>query len=79
MFIFLVNADDSDKTEEDAGTICMEDRLRSSGLLGNVDDLTRESFPRIPPVISLKSTTLKDDHLWLEAKIPEKKVCFLNG
>eukprot|EP00268_Persea_americana_P056369 TRINITY_DN6642_c0_g1_i2.p1 TRINITY_DN6642_c0_g1~~TRINITY_DN6642_c0_g1_i2.p1 ORF type:complete len:638 (-),score=171.77 TRINITY_DN6642_c0_g1_i2:575-2488(-) len=66
--------DDSDKTEEDAGTICMEDRLRSSGLLGNVDDLTRESFPRIPPGISLKSTTLKDNHLWLEAKILEKKI-----
>lgn len=76
MSIFVVNADDLDKAEEDAGKICMEDRLRSLGLLGNKDDLGRESFPEIPPGISLKSTTFKDDHLWVEANISEKKVCF---
>ncbi|CAA3010814.1 Hypothetical predicted protein [Olea europaea subsp. europaea] len=34
---YVANKDDADKVDVDAGTLCMEDKLRSLEILGNID------------------------------------------
>ena len=62
-----VCADDAVEMEVDSVAICMEDRLRSLGLLSEADDITSKS--------TQSSTTLKGINL--EAFTPQKKVCLL--
>ncbi|KAL2470301.1 transducin family protein/WD-40 repeat family protein [Abeliophyllum distichum] len=59
----VANKDDADKVHVDAGTLCMEDQLRSLGILGNID-----------PTLSsmLDSKILKGINI--EASMPLKKV-----
>lgn len=59
----LANKEDVDKIDVDTGTLCMEDKLRSLGMLGNIDS-TLSSI--------LDSKMLKG--IDLEATVPLKKV-----
>ncbi|XP_010247963.1 PREDICTED: WD repeat-containing protein 43 isoform X2 [Nelumbo nucifera] len=61
---------EKEKVAADTVTICIEDRLRSLGILTNEADVTRESFPQINS--SLNFTMFSD--AYLEANIPQKKI-----
>ncbi|XP_058082899.1 uncharacterized protein LOC131230891 isoform X2 [Magnolia sinica] len=52
--------DDREKVEEDPATICMEDRLRSLGILAKEEDLGKENYLEI--------------HRLVEANMPTKKI-----
>lgn len=60
-------ADDTVEVEADSEMVCMEERLRSLGILSGKDD------PRLN--LALKSTLFDD--IDLEANMPEKKVSLL--
>lgn len=62
----LVHADDLESVEASNETSCLEEQLRSLGLLDNKDDLTSNSM--------LNSTKFKG--ISLEENMPPKKVCF---
>jgi hypothetical protein len=63
----LVCADDMVELEVDTEISCLEDRLRSLGILSSGDDLTLG--------LTANSTTLKG--IDLEADMPQKKVCLI--
>lgn len=63
----LVCADDMVELEVDTETSCLEDRLRSLGILSSGDDLTLG--------LTVNSATLKG--IDLEADMPQKKVCLI--
>ena len=60
----LVCAEDMEELEVDTEALCMEDRLRSLGILSNGDDLD----------LTLSATFKGID---LEADMPPKKVCLI--
>ena len=62
----LVCADDT--VEVDTEALCMEDRLRSLGLLSNADDLASD--------FTNNSATFKG--IDLEADMPQRKVCLIS-
>ena len=64
--VLIAYADELDTIEVSKETSCLEEQLRSSGLLDKKDDLTSNSM--------LDSTKFKG--ISLEAKVPLKKVCF---
>ncbi|KAF6141272.1 hypothetical protein GIB67_024356 [Kingdonia uniflora] len=64
--------DDHEEFEKHAVFICMEDRLRSLGVLANDDDIIKESFPRIPNNM-IPSSTMFTEALF-EANLPQKKI-----
>lgn len=66
-YVLLVCADDMVEFEADTAAICMEDRLRSLGILSKADDLTINS--------TLNSATFKS--IDLQTNMPQKKVCLL--
>ncbi|OVA12921.1 WD40 repeat [Macleaya cordata] len=68
----LETKDDQEKIEEDTVTTCMEDRLRSLGILGNEDDLSIGSYQWAPKNLTLSSTMFSDGNF--EANIPPKKI-----
>ena len=63
----LVCADDMVELEVDTEISCLEDRLRSLGILSSGDDLTLG--------LTANSATLKG--IDLEADLPQKKVCLI--
>ncbi|XP_043709859.1 WD repeat-containing protein 43 [Telopea speciosissima] len=63
--------DDQVMVEVDTTTICMEDRLRSLGVLTSEEDLTRDSYP-LNADSTMNSTTFSDAHF--EAQISQKKI-----
>lgn len=67
MFL-LVFADDMDKVEVDTEAFCMEDKLRSLGILSNGDDQTLDC--------TVDFATFKGVNL--EAEMPQKKVCSIS-
>ncbi|XP_077214068.1 transducin family protein / WD-40 repeat family protein [Tasmannia lanceolata] len=73
-FRLMSNKDDPEKVHVDTGAICMEDRLRSLGILDNEDHLNSESYSRFFTGIAPNSTILSDAHLLGEANVPTKKI-----
>lgn len=65
-YYFLFYADDTVEIEADSSVICMEDQLRSLGILGGGDDPTSK--------LVLNSTEFKG--VDIDANLPEKKVSF---
>lgn len=63
----LVCADDIVEFEADTAAICMEDRLRSLGIISKVDEHTSSS--------TLNSATFKS--IDLQTILPQKKVCLI--
>lgn len=64
----LVCADDMDEVEVDTEAFCMEDKLRSLGILSNGDDLALDC--------TVDFATFKGVNL--EAEMPPKKVCLIS-
>ncbi|XP_042518962.1 WD repeat-containing protein 43 [Macadamia integrifolia] len=63
--------DDQVMVEADTAAICMEDRLRSLGVLTSEEDLTRDSYP-LNADSTMNSTAYSDAHF--EAQISQKKI-----
>ncbi|KAF6152454.1 hypothetical protein GIB67_035522 [Kingdonia uniflora] len=64
--------DGQEKFEKHAVSICMEDRLRSLGVLTNDDDIIKESFQRVPNNM-IPSSTMFTEALF-EAILSQKKI-----
>lgn len=62
--MIIIFADDKVEVEADSQTVCMEDRLRSLGILSNKDDLMSNS--------ALEATLFNG--IDFETNIPVKKV-----
>lgn len=66
--------DDMEIIEEHFSTVCMEDKLKSLGILANEDDLRINGYPQVYPGVNLDSKAFKDAHLLVEADMPAKKI-----
>uniref|UniRef100_A0A1D1YHV6 WD repeat-containing protein 43 n=1 Tax=Anthurium amnicola TaxID=1678845 RepID=A0A1D1YHV6_9ARAE len=62
-----------EKAEEDDAGLCLEDRLKSAGILDDEDHISLGK-PRILPKLALDTSVLKEPHTLVGMNLPAKKI-----